>query len=163
MLELRAIAYDHPDAARLIAELQRVYVHDTAAGRDPGRPREFAAPGGFFVVGYVDGAPVACGGWRARDAGPDPELRDGDAEIKRMFVVVAHRGRGFARAVLAELERTAARGRRRGAGDGHAAARGDRALHERGVPPMRIRGLPGFTESRYFAKPRCRQGETSIS
>ena len=41
-------------------------------------------------------------------------LRDGDAEVKRMFVVAGHRGRGHARAVLAELERSAAAaGRRR--------------------------------------------------
>jgi len=53
-------------------------------------------------------------GWRARDGGSDPALRDGDAEVKRMFVHAAHRGRGHARAVLAELERTAAAaGRRR--------------------------------------------------
>ena len=43
----------------------------------------------------------------------DPELRDGDAEIKRMYVIAAHRGRGIARAVLAELERTAAAAGRR--------------------------------------------------
>jgi GNAT superfamily N-acetyltransferase len=35
-------------------------------------------------------------------------LRDGDVEVKRMFVVPAHRGHGYARAVLAELERSAA-------------------------------------------------------
>ena len=62
------------------------------------------------------GDPVACGGWRvARTAGPTAApARDGDAEVKRMFVHAAHRGRGHARAVLAELERTAAAaGRRR--------------------------------------------------
>jgi GNAT superfamily N-acetyltransferase len=38
----------------------------------------------------------------------------GDAEIKRMFVRPTHRGRGMARAVLADLEITAASaGRRR--------------------------------------------------
>lgn len=38
-------------------------------------------------------------------------LRVGDAEIKRMYVVPDARGKGHARALLAELERTA---RRRG-------------------------------------------------
>jgi GNAT superfamily N-acetyltransferase len=79
----------------------------------PVDPADFAPPRGFFTVGYAAGRPVACGGWRARDAA-GPPLRDGDAEIKRMFVLVAHRGQGYARAVLAELERTAAAaGRRR--------------------------------------------------
>jgi GNAT superfamily N-acetyltransferase len=56
------------------------------------------------MVGYVEGLPVACGGWRLRSAGPDPQLRDGDVELKRMFVADEHRGRGYARLLLAELE-----------------------------------------------------------
>ena len=49
-----------------------------------------------------------------RPAKAESVLRDGDAEVKRMFVAAAHRGRGHARAVLAELERSAAAaGRRR--------------------------------------------------
>jgi ribosomal protein S18 acetylase RimI-like enzyme len=120
-LLLQAVDYDHPDAVRLIAQVQAVY-QERYGGVDatPLDPAEFAAPLGFFVIGYLDGCSrgataVACGGWRARDAvDGDPELRAGDAEIKRMFVVAGYRGRGFARAVLAELERTAAAaGRRR--------------------------------------------------
>ena len=114
MLELRAVAYDHPDVAALVAAVQQEYVHRYGGIDDtPVDPADFAPPRGFFVVGYVAGTPVACGGWRARD-GAGPPLRAGDAEIKRMFVVAAHRGRGRARAVLAELERSAAAaGRRR--------------------------------------------------
>ena len=109
VLDLRPVPYDHPDAAVLIAELDGFYRERYGGGDDtPLDPRQFDPPGGSFTVGYVDGAPAACGGWRARDAGEDPELRDGDAEIKRMYVRAAHRGRGFARAVLAELERSAA-------------------------------------------------------
>ena len=47
----------------------------------------------------MDGTPAACGGWRAHGA---------DAELKRMYVSPAFRGRGLARAVLEALERTAA-------------------------------------------------------
>lgn len=115
MLDLRPTAFDHPDAVRLTAEVQAFY-RERYGDEDMTAldPAQFAAPAGFFIVGYVDGAAVACGGWRARDGGSDPELRDGDAEIKRMYVASGHRGRGFARAVLAELERTAAAaGRRR--------------------------------------------------
>jgi GNAT superfamily N-acetyltransferase len=107
-LDLRRTAFDHPDALRLIAELQQVY--QQRYGGDDATPvdiTEFAPPQGHFVVAYAGGEPVACGGWRARDGG-DPVLRAGDAEIKRMYVRQPARGRGFARAVLAELERTAA-------------------------------------------------------
>jgi GNAT superfamily N-acetyltransferase len=115
VLDLRPTPFDHPDAVRLIAEIQQVYV-ERYGGEDATEidPREFAAPSGFFVIGYADGEPVACGGWRARHAFEGGPLRDGDAEVKRMYVAAAHRGKGYARAVLAELERTAAAaGRRR--------------------------------------------------
>jgi GNAT superfamily N-acetyltransferase len=76
-------------------------------------PAEFAPPCGRFLVAYADGAPVACGGWRARDGG-HPELRSGDAELKRMYVDPVCRGHGRGRLLLAHLEETArAAGRRR--------------------------------------------------
>ena len=109
-LELRRVPFDHPDAVRLVREVQQVYV-ERYGGEDatPVDPAEFAAARGRFTVGYdAAGTPVACGGWRARDETDDPVLADGDAEIKRMYVVPAARGRGYARALLAELERTAA-------------------------------------------------------
>lgn len=37
-----------------------------------------------------------------------PDFRPGDVELKRMYVMPSARGKGFARAILAELERTAA-------------------------------------------------------
>lgn len=115
MLELRAVGYDHPDVAVLVAAVQREYVQRYGdEDATPVEPAEFAPPHGFFTVGYVAGTPVACGGWRARGGRSGEPLRDGDAEVKRMFVRAEHRGRGHGRAVLAELERTAAvAGRRR--------------------------------------------------
>jgi len=113
-MELRAVAYDHPDAVRLIAEVQQEYVR-RYGGEDatPTDPTEFMPPRGLIVVGYLDGRPTVCGGWRAHDA-DEPHFADGDAEIKRMYVTPRARGRGLARALLAELERTAAAaGRRR--------------------------------------------------
>jgi GNAT superfamily N-acetyltransferase len=108
------VSYDHPHARALIAEVQQEYVR--RYGEEditPVDPAEFAAPLGRFLVGYLDDEPVACGGWRAHD-GEHPEFADGDAEIKRMYVVPAARGRGLARAMLAALERTAVEaGRRR--------------------------------------------------
>jgi GNAT superfamily N-acetyltransferase len=74
---------------------------------------DFAPPLGLFVIGYADGKAVVCGGWRAHDS-TEPLFTDGDAEVKRMYVVPAARRRGLARLMLAELERTArAAGRRR--------------------------------------------------
>ena len=113
-MRLRTVPFDHPDATALIAELQQEYVR-RYGGQDvtPVDITEFAAPRGLFLVGYLHGEPVACGGWRAHE-GDEPGFADGDAEIKRMYVVPAARGRGLARTVLAELERTAATaGRRR--------------------------------------------------
>jgi ribosomal protein S18 acetylase RimI-like enzyme len=67
---------------------------------------DFESPMGDFVVGYLDGVPVAMGGWRRlgkRPGLPSPH----SAEIKRMYVAPCARGRGLSRIVLAELERSA--------------------------------------------------------
>ncbi len=62
-------------------------------------PSELGPPDGGFIVGWADGEPVCCGGFK--------RLADGACEIKRMYVVPAARGRGVARALLHELERRA--------------------------------------------------------
>lgn len=59
-------------------------------------PDELGPPGGTFLVGWADGAPVCCGGVK--------RLPDGACEIKRMFVAPAARGQGVARALLRALE-----------------------------------------------------------
>ena len=105
----RVVAYDHPDAVALVAAVQQVYVHRYGQSDiTPVATGEFTPPAGLFLVGYSGGAPVACGGWRFRAGAGDPVLRDGDVELKRMYVVDGMRGRGLARRVLAELERRAA-------------------------------------------------------
>jgi GNAT superfamily N-acetyltransferase len=86
-------------AARLIEALNAEL---TAQYPEPGATHfgldaeEVAADKGAFLVGYLDGEPVACGALRCVDVGV--------AEIKRMFVIPAARGRGFSRAVLTALE-----------------------------------------------------------
>ena len=112
-MELRTLTIDHPDSRRLIAAVQQEYVH-RYGGEDatPVDRSEFAAPRGTFVVGYFDAVAVACGGWRSHQAGPD--FAEGDAELKRMYVIPSARGLGLSRVLLAELERRAvAAGRRR--------------------------------------------------
>jgi GNAT superfamily N-acetyltransferase len=96
--------FDSALAGRLIAEVQAEYVRRYGSEDiSPVDAAEFAAPAGLFLVAWRDGSPVACGGWRRHD------LPDGTspAEIKRMYVRAEHRGRGYARLMLAELERTA--------------------------------------------------------
>lgn len=108
---------DHPDALRLNDEVQAYYRAVYGDGDVTAlTPEQFSPPRGRYLVGYdAAGRPVATGAWRGVDARPDdPVLRDGDAEIKRMYVVPTARGSGHARTLLAELERTAAdAGRRR--------------------------------------------------
>ncbi|WP_106178415.1 GNAT family N-acetyltransferase [Prauserella shujinwangii] len=107
-MDIRVAAFDDPDARKLIDAVQQEYVRRYGdPDVTPVDPAEFAPPNGLFLLGYVDGAPVASGGWRAHDGDEEPEFRPGDAELKRMYVVDAMRGRGLARAMLAELERTA--------------------------------------------------------
>jgi uracil-DNA glycosylase len=103
-MQIQVVPYDHPDAVQLISEVQAEYVR-RYGGKDstPTEPDEFAPPRGLFLVGYAAGVPVACGGWRV-----DEWLLPGDAEVKRMYVAPLARGQGLARAILAELERTAA-------------------------------------------------------
>lgn len=91
--------------------------------------QDFAPPHGELVLVLEDGEPVAGGAFRRRtepelgDAGrlARPAARHADgtpatptAELKRIWTHSAHRRRGLARTVLAELERrAAARGYRR--------------------------------------------------
>jgi GNAT superfamily N-acetyltransferase len=106
-LELRRVGYDHPDVTALVARVQKEYVQRYGGQDDsPVEPWMFAPPEGLFLLGYVDGAPVATGAWRRS---PVRVLGGSSAaEIKRMYVVPERRGAGLSRRVLAELERTAA-------------------------------------------------------
>jgi GNAT superfamily N-acetyltransferase len=103
---LRAGAYDSPEATALIAAVQQEYVvRYGGIDETPVDPGEFAPPTGYFVIASIGDAPVGCGGWREhRLPGDDAPA----AEIKRMFVAAAARRRGVARAILADLEYTAA-------------------------------------------------------
>lgn len=106
VFELRPLPYDHPDARELTEQAQTYYL-EIYGGRDddPLAASAFAPPYGGFVVGYLDGAPAAMGGWLFT-----PELgRDHVAQIRRMFVVRSARRQGLAQAVLTYLETDATR------------------------------------------------------
>jgi GNAT superfamily N-acetyltransferase len=60
---------------------------------------EVSAGKGTFLVGYLRGEPVACGALRCIEVDV--------AEIKRMYVIPAARGRGISHCVLVALEENA--------------------------------------------------------
>ncbi|WP_314174675.1 GNAT family N-acetyltransferase [Streptomyces winkii] len=100
------VPYDHPDAMKLNDTVQLEYAERYGDGGDitPLDPAMFEPPHGLYLLVYdEDARPVATGGWRAQERN-DEGYADGDAEIKRMFVVREARGRGLARQVLAALE-----------------------------------------------------------
>jgi GNAT superfamily N-acetyltransferase len=110
-LSIREVGYDHPDAQRLIAEVQAEYVWRYGGPDDsPVDPVQFQPPQGLFAVGYLDSEPVAMGGWRRhRERDPQTSWAQPAVEVKRMYVASAARGRGYARTMLAYLEDTARR------------------------------------------------------
>jgi len=108
-MNIRRVSFDHPDAVKLNDEVQAEYHVRYGDGGDATAldPTDFDPPNGVYLIGYDENdAPVATGGWRAQDLNDEGNL-DGDAELKRMFVVAQARGRGLARRVLAALEEDA--------------------------------------------------------
>ena len=108
--------YTDPDVALLVEAVQQEYVVRYGGPDDAVvDPAEFSPPGGLFLIGLLDGVPVAMGGWRAMryasasdTAGDSAGPAGSVAEIKRMYVAASARRRGLARVMLAELEWRAA-------------------------------------------------------
>ena len=107
-MELIPRPYSHPDVVALTLEVQSHYSELYGGPGDESfvKVADFEAPAGHFVVGYVDGVPVAMGGWRRLGARPGLPSANA-AEIKRMYVAPSARMRGLSRVVLAELETSA--------------------------------------------------------
>lgn len=100
-LDIRPLPYDSVEAVALIDAVQGEYVvRYGGVDATPVAAHEFAPPHGVFLVAFLDGAPVGCGGLRT--------IEEGVGEIKRMYVQPAARGRGVARQLLAALEQAAA-------------------------------------------------------
>ncbi len=107
-MELIRRPYGHPDVVVLTDQVQAHYRELYGGPGDQSKVDvdDFEPPNGYFVVGYLDGQPVAMGGWRR--LGDRPGLPSQDtAEIKRMYVAPSARGRGLSRVVMAELENSA--------------------------------------------------------
>jgi DNA-binding MarR family transcriptional regulator/GNAT superfamily N-acetyltransferase len=101
LVEIRHVDATHPDAQRCLhayyAELNR----RSERGFDPSvgataHPHELRPPHGDFVVVYLHGEPVGCGGVKFHPGEP--------TEIKRMWVSDDVRGMGIGRRLLTELE-----------------------------------------------------------
>jgi GNAT superfamily N-acetyltransferase len=106
VLRFEPLPADLPPAADLIAamvaEMAILYGPIDVPSMPSATPADFAPPHGTFLVGFDDdGAPVCAGGVKRLD--------DDAAEIKRMYVVPAARGRGLARVLLGALEDAASR------------------------------------------------------
>jgi ribosomal protein S18 acetylase RimI-like enzyme len=107
-VELIPRAYGHPDVVSLTRDVQAHYSELYGGPGDESvvDVADFEAPTGHFLVGYVDGLPVAMGGWRRlgdRPGLPSPNT----GEIKRMYVAPSARRRGLSKVILAELEASA--------------------------------------------------------
>lgn len=107
LLDVRRLAFTHPDVVGLVEEVQaeytRLYGGPDETPLDPGM---FDPPRGAFFVGYVEGRPLVMGGWRVRT---DVAAFGASSatEIKRMYVVPGWRRKGLARDLLTHLEVTA--------------------------------------------------------
>src|SRR3990172_3323692 len=82
--------------ARLNAELNERYPEDDTANHFRLDGHEVAPGRGSFLVAYEEAVPIGCGAVRRIEAGV--------AEVKRMYVAPAVRGRGVGRALLTALE-----------------------------------------------------------
>ncbi len=105
-VEIRHVDAASPDAQRCInayyAELNRRsdVPYDPAKGVSA-EPHELNPPAGLFLVAYLHGEAIGCGGVKHHPGGP--------SEIKRLWVAETARGLGIARRLLAELEDDARR------------------------------------------------------
>jgi len=102
-IEIRVVRYDSLVAQQLAAgALADLGTRYGGSGDDtPVHAGEFDPPAGTFLVAFVGGEPMGCGGWRSHGDGGDV------AELKRMYTADAARGRGVARRMLAAVERSA--------------------------------------------------------
>jgi len=106
LLTRAAVEIREADAAGSDArQCLRAYVEELnerwEAGFDPAagvsaEPHELTPPAGCFLIAYLHGEPVGCGGVKHLPGGP--------SDIKRMWVSPSARGLGLGRRLLEELE-----------------------------------------------------------
>jgi GNAT superfamily N-acetyltransferase len=108
-MNIRRVRFDHPDAVTLNDEVQAEYQQRYGDGGDATvlDTTDFDPPRGAYLIAYDElDRPVATGGWRSQDLN-DEGNENGDAELKRMYVIERMRGHGLARRILSALEEDA--------------------------------------------------------
>jgi GNAT superfamily N-acetyltransferase len=96
MPTLSVASWDDPDVAALTAAQQVELRARYGGASEPGVPPSAADVAVVLLARDDDGAPIGCGALRP--------LGEGTAELKRMYVVPAARGRGVSRLLLTGLE-----------------------------------------------------------
>ncbi|QES06572.1 GNAT family N-acetyltransferase [Streptomyces venezuelae] len=105
-MNIQPTPYDHPDAVTLNDAVQAEYAvrYGDEGDVTPLAAGMFVPPRGLYLLAYdPEGTPLATGGWRTQDKN-DQGYEDGDAELKRMYVIPEARGLGLARRILSALE-----------------------------------------------------------
>jgi DNA-binding MarR family transcriptional regulator/ribosomal protein S18 acetylase RimI-like enzyme len=104
-VDIQTVDPNHADARQCVrayfAELDRR--EDSGLSSDdtlPTEPHELRPPAGHFLVVYLHGEPIGCGGVKHHP--------DAVSELKRIWVSESARGLGIGRRILVELERLAA-------------------------------------------------------
>ncbi len=95
-MRLEAASWDDADVRRLTTAQQEELRARYDGDGEPGTPPSAADVSVVLVARDDDGTAVGCGALRA--------LGDGVAEVKRMYVAPAARGRGLSKLLLAGLE-----------------------------------------------------------
>jgi GNAT superfamily N-acetyltransferase len=104
-MEIRAEPATSALATRLLASFVEEVATRIPGGFDPARsvpatPDDLTPPAGEFLVLFdANGEGIGCGGLK--------DLGSHAYEVKRMWIAPRHRGRGYARALLAALEERA--------------------------------------------------------
>ena len=107
-LVIKPSRYGAPAAQTLVTAAQADLAARYGSGDETSiEAVQFDPPEGAFLVAYLSGEPVACGGWRTLSHFTDAGVAEDVAEIKRMYAAPAARGNGTAQALLAALEESA--------------------------------------------------------
>jgi GNAT superfamily N-acetyltransferase len=108
-IEIRPSRFGAPVAQAMVAEAQAELTQRYGSGdENPIESVQFDPPEGAFLIAWLDGQPVGCGGWRTiSHFREDSGLAEDVAEIKRMYVSPVARSSGVATELLAALEASA--------------------------------------------------------
>jgi GNAT superfamily N-acetyltransferase len=99
-IKIKMTAFDEPAVQALLVEVLGDLSQRYGGNGDdtPVAADEFTPPSGAFFVAGDGERLVGCAGWRRHG---------GDAELKRMYISPAIRGRGLGRRMLATIEESA--------------------------------------------------------